>query len=96
MQTIELTLKNSQPIESIMVYWFDDNQGVRLPREWSVEYRHNGEWNVMQLYNTDMFGKLPDQFNMIHPSQEIEADAIRLIITPQPDYAVGILEAIIE
>lgn len=95
-QTVELTLKKNQPIESIMVYWFDDNQGVRLPKEWSVEYRNNGEWKDMQLYNTDMYGRLPDQFNMIHPSQTIEADAIRLIITPQPDYTVGILEATIE
>lgn len=95
-QIVELGLKKTQPIESIMVYWFDDNQGVRLPREWSVEYLTNGEWKELQIYNTDMYGCVADQFNMVHPSHAIEADAIRLKITPQPGYAAGILEAVIE
>ena len=37
-QEIELTLKNKMDIQSISLYWFDDNQGVRLPQEWRVEY----------------------------------------------------------
>ena len=45
------------------------------------------------------FGK-PTAFNgrinMVHPERPIEAEAIRLIITPQPNKAVGILEAVVE
>lgn len=95
-QQVELELKKPQTIESIMVYWYDDKGGVQVPVEWRVQYRTGGEWKDMTLYNTDQYGVQPDQFNMVHPSAPIEADAIRLIITPRPDATAGILEVVVE
>ena len=95
-QTIEIKLKKEQPIESIMVYWYEDGRGVMRPEKWHAEYLCNGEWHEYKPYITDHFGVLLDQFNMVHPDKEIKAEAIRLIVTPQQGKAVGILEAIVE
>ncbi len=95
-QTIEIKLKKEQPIESIMVYWYEDGRGVMRPEKWHAEYLYNGEWHEYKPYITDHFGALLDQFNMVHPDKEIKAEAIRLVVTPQQGKAVGILEAIVE
>ncbi len=95
-QTIEIKLKQEQLIESIMVYWYEDGKGIMRPEKWHAEYLHNGEWQPYKPYITDHFGVLLDQFNMVHPDREIRAEAIRLIVTPQANKAVGILEAKVE
>ena len=95
-QKVEIKLKKEQPIESIMVYWYEDNKGVMRPASWRAEYLHNGKWHDYKPYITDHFGVLIDQFNMVHPDKDIKAEAIRLIVTPQSGKAVGILEAIVE
>ena len=95
-QAIEIRLKKRQPIESISVYWFEDNRAIRRPKSWSAEYLLNGKWYEYKPYLTDQFGTAINQFNMVHPAEPIEAEAIRLTIVPQERYAVGILEAIVE
>ena len=95
-QQLELTLKQAQPIESVSVYWYNDNGGVKLPESWSMEYHKDGKWMEYQAYVTDTFGTLADQFNVVHPASPIEADALRLTITPKADASVGILEIQIE
>lgn len=95
-QQVEIILKKAQPIESLSVYWYNDNGGVQYPTAWTVDYRVNGQWVPMQLYNTDFYGTQPDQFNMVHPAEPITTDALRLNLTPRPDSTVGILEAVVE
>ena len=95
-QQVEITLNKEMPIESVSVYWYNDNAGVKLPLSWRMEYRHDGKWHEFQPYVTDTFGILENQYNMVHPAAAIKADAIRLHMTPQKDACVGILEAIIE
>lgn len=95
-QQIELNLKHAQPIESVAVYWYNDNGGVKLPESWSMEYRKDGKWAEYQAYVTDTFGTAADQFNVVHPASAIDADALRLTITPKADASVGILEIQIE
>ncbi len=95
-QTIEIKLKKRQPIESISTYWYEDKGAVRRPKSWSAEYLLDGKWYEYKPYLTDHFGIALDQFNMIHPAEPIEAEAIRLKIVPQEGYAVGILEVIVE
>lgn len=92
-QTVELVLKKSMPVESVSVYWYNDEGGVKLPVSWSAEYRSDGEWHEFKPYVTDSFGVAGDRFNMVHPSEAITADALRLKIVPRDDAAVGILEA---
>ncbi len=95
-QTVELKLKKSQKVESISVYWYDDKGGVQLPVEWSAEYLSGAEWRKFTPYITDSFGVAKDQYNVVHPAQDVKADAVRLRIKPKADAAVGILEAKIE
>lgn len=95
-QTVELKLRKSQTVESISVYWYDDKGGVQLPVEWSAEYLSGAEWHKFTPYITDSFGVAKDQYNVVHPAQDVKADAVRLRIKPKADAAVGILEAKIE
>ena len=95
-QTLEVTLRKEQKIESVSIYWFDDKDGVYLPKEWSMEYKDGDEWKTFQPYVTDRFGVMPDQFNMVHPHGEVKTSVLRVNMTPQPNKAVGVLELVIE
>ena len=91
-QQVEVKLAKPMEVESVAVYWYDDNGGVQVPVSWSMEYRSQGEWHEYRPYTTDRFGVERDQFNMVHPDETVSADALRLRIVPRNDAAVGILE----
>ena len=91
-QWVEVTLAKPMAVESVAVYWYDDGGGVQLPVSWSMEYRSQGEWHAFRPYTTDRFGVERDQFNMVHPDEQITADALRLKIVPKASAAAGILE----
>ena len=95
-QLVEVTLHKKQPVESVSVYWYDDQMGVHLPESWSIEYKDGDEWREFKPYITDRFGVEPNQFNMVHPDKTIETQHLRLTIKPKPIAAVGILELIVE
>src|SRR5690606_11778335 len=62
-QWVELRFDRERPIESVGVYWYDDQGGVRLPQAWSLEVERGGQWQPFERYVTDDYGLLPDQFN---------------------------------
>lgn len=95
-QTVELTLKRPIRLQSLSVYWYDDCGGVQVPQSWNMEYKHNGQWKKFPVYVTDEYRVLKDQYNMVHPGEDIEAEALRLHITPQPKAAAGILSLQLE
>ncbi len=95
-QKVEIKLKKKMPIESISVYWYNDDRGVKYPESWRAEYMKDGKWNEYTPYITDSYATAGNQFNMVHPATAVETDAIMLYITPQKDAAVGILEVTIE
>lgn len=95
-QWITITLDKPTDIQSISVYWFDDDRGTRIPQEWSLEYEYNGDWSKFPLYLTDAYNIFKDQFNMVHPGKRVIAEKIRILMKPQPEHAVGILEINIE
>ena len=95
-QTVEVTLRKEQPVESVSVYWYDDKGGVQQPVSWSMEYKDGDEWKEFKPYITDRFGIELDQYNMVHPASEIKTKALRLKIQPKKDSTVGILELIVE
>ena len=78
------------------IYWYDDNGGVQVPKEWNLEYCAEGIWHEFKPYITDQFGTAKDQFNMVHPAEAITAEALRINMTPKEDATVGILEFVIE
>lgn len=95
-QQVEIRLKKKMPIESVSVYWYDDNKGVKLPTSWRMEYLKDGEWHEYTPYITDSFDTDANKFNMVHPATSVETQALLLHITPQKDAAVGILELTVE
>lgn len=95
-QTVELTLKRPLRLQSVSVYWYDDRGGVQVPESWSLEYMERGEWKQFPIYVTDEYRVLKDQYNMVHPGEDITAEALRLHIIPKADAAAGILSVQIE
>lgn len=95
-QWISITLEKPTAIQSVSVYWFDDNRGTKVPRQWSLEYETGGKWETFPLYLTDAYNVFKDQFNMVHPGKPVVTDKIRILMTPQPDSAVGVFEVNIE
>lgn len=95
-QWLELTLEKPISIQSISVYWYNDNGGVQLPASWTLEYNDNGRWTQFPLYVTDRYGVEENQFNMVHPAKDITTDGIRFLLKPRENAAVGILEVTVE
>jgi hypothetical protein len=95
-QWIDIQLEKPTDIQSIAIYWFDDAGGTMVPQEWSLAVEENGKWINFPLYVTDAYNVFKDQFNMVHPAHQIITDKIRILMKPQHEKAIGILEINIE
>ena len=89
-------------MEEINRYWFSKEQ-KKVSRHCLDKRSHvrkvkvNGEWHEYTPYLTDQFGTALDQFNVVHSAEAIEAEALRINMTPKDNNtAIGILELIIE
>ena len=91
-QWIEGQFSEPKKVRDIGVYWMQDQQDVKFPKEWSLEVRNMGEWKPFELYVTDRYDNRANQYNVVHPAAPLTCDAIRINMVPQPDAAVGILE----
>ena len=91
-QWIEGHFSESKKVRDIGVYWMEDQQDVKFPKEWTLEIRNNGEWKPFELYVTDRYDNRANQYNVVHPAAPLTCDAIRINMIPQTDAAVGILE----
>ncbi len=91
-QWVEARFHESRPLRSVGVYWMQDREDVRFPKEWSLEVEQNGKWKPFDLYTTDRYDRRANQYNVVHPAAPLKCDAIRIRATPQDDACVGILE----
>ncbi|MDA0780416.1 MAG: glycoside hydrolase family 127 protein, partial [Bacteroidetes bacterium] len=94
-QWVTIEFKKRSIINSISVYWADrsnNNGKLKTPKEWNVEYRIGNKWYPFEIYITDEYKTALDQFNVIHPAKELKCDAIKINVTPYPEYGAGILE----
>jgi DUF1680 family protein len=91
-QWVEGHFAKPRKVRDIGVYWMQDQQDVKFPKEWSLEVRNNGEWKPFELYVTDRYDNRANQYNVVHPAAPLTCDAIRINMTPKQDAAVGILE----
>lgn len=90
-----IEFKEESIVNSIGVYWADRSHHsgrVKVPKEWDIEFRSGNKWYPFDLYVTDAYRKALDQFNVVHPAKELVCDAIKINVTPYPEYAAGILE----
>ena len=87
-----MKFKTTQRVQSLGVYWADDNIDVSVPKSWSLSYLKNGIWHPFQLYVTDFFGINKDMYVVVHPSSTLRCDGLRMSIQPQTGKQVGILD----
>ena len=91
-QWVEIDLAKVSKIQSLGVYWYNDNGGVQLPGNWHIEVPVNGSWNKLAIYNTDQYSCLPDCYNTVHPSETLSVDKLRIVMMPaHGQTCVGIL-----
>lgn len=81
----------SQPIstKSIAVYWWDDRQGVRLPKACRLLYWNGTDFVLVP--NPIGLGVAPDQFN-VTTFDEIRTTKLRLEIDSDGRFSTGLLE----
>ena len=91
-QWVEGHFAKPRKVRDIGVYWMQDQQDVKFPKEWSLEVRNKGEWKPFELYVTDRYDNRANQYNVVHPAAPLTCDAIRIKMMPKEDAAVGILE----
>ena len=81
----------SQPISTkrIEVYWWDDRQGVRLPKACRVQYWNGAEF--VPVPNVSGLGVAGDQFNPT-TFDEVHTARLRLEMDGDGQYSTGLLE----
>lgn len=95
-QQVSVYFREPQEINSLSVYWYEDNSEVKLPVSWTLEYLAGEQWKPFQPAAGDTFGVEKDKFNKVRTASPVKADAIRLDIAAQQGNAVGILEVTVE
>jgi hypothetical protein len=91
-QWVEGHFAKPRKLRDVGVYWMQDQQDVKFPKEWSLEVRNKGEWKPFELYVTDRYDNRANQYNVVHPAAPLTCDAIRIKMIPKEDATVGILE----
>jgi len=91
-QWVEARFAETRPVRSVGVYWMQDQEDVRFPKEWSLEVEQDGAWKPFELYTTDRYDSRANQYNVVHPAAPLKCDAIRIRMSPKDDKCVGILE----
>ncbi|MBN2513078.1 MAG: glycoside hydrolase family 127 protein [Sedimentisphaerales bacterium] len=96
-QWVEIGLGEVKQIRNVGVYWYNDNGGVQLPGEWYLQAPSDSGWKKIEIYNTDQYSTLVDNYNTVHPAQSLKTDKIRIVMKPRHnDTCVGILAVNIE
>lgn len=95
-QWVVARFHETKQVQSVGVYWMQDQQDVRFPKKWSLEFEQNGEWNVFVVGPNTRYETRANQYNVVHPVAPVDCDAIRIRMTPQADACVGILEVQVE
>ena len=91
-QWVEGYFAKPRKVRDVGVYWMQDREDVKFPKEWSLEVRKEGKWTPFKLYVTDRYDNRANQYNVVHPAAPLTCDAIRIKMTPREEAAVGILE----
>ena len=91
-QWVEIELLRKAEISSVGAYFYDDKDGVQVPGSWHIEVPEGNKWKRLEIYNTDSYSSLKDNYNIVHPAGTLITDKIRLVMKPQHgDTCVGLL-----
>jgi DUF1680 family protein len=88
---VEYTLEKPTAVSEVEIYWFDDTgRGqVRVPASWRLFFRDGDAWKPVTT--TDAFGVEKDRYNKLTFSP-VTTTALRVEVTAQPQWSVGIQE----
>lgn len=88
-EVITLDYSKKTTFAYFIVHFFDDGGNTRLPKALSVEYYNGSAWVKAK---NQVCGNIAKNSGVRIDFDQIEATAIRLVITPQSNKAVGITE----
>jgi hypothetical protein len=90
-QWAEMAFPKATEVSQVELYWFDDSgRGqVRVPASWRVLYQDGNQWKPIETQ--DAYGVATDQYNKV-TFKPVTTPALRVEITAQPEFAVGVQE----
>lgn len=91
-QWVQVDFREPFLLNSLSVYWLDDQDKITVPSGWSVEYKSDAGWTPLELYVTDSYQMGTDRFNVVHPSGSLEVESVRILIEPQKGKSIGVSE----
>jgi uncharacterized protein len=82
-------------VSEAQLYWFDDtgSGAVRVPASWRLLYKDGAEWKPVKAAGP--FGVDKDRFNRV-TFEPVTAAALRVEVTMQPNFSVGIQRWIVK
>ncbi len=88
-QWVQYDFSQSYTIDSMEVYWFDDDLGIDLPASCSIQYWNGSAW--VNVSNPVGLGVSGNQYNKT-TFTPVTTNKIRLNITAKSTHSTGILE----
>ncbi len=88
---VQYDFGKARKVSGAEVYWFDDTGGgsCRVPKSWRILYRKGERWQEVE--GASGYATNIDAFNRV-TFKPVEADALKIEATLQPDFSAGILE----
>jgi hypothetical protein len=90
-QWAEMAFPKATAVSEAELYWFDDTgRGqVRVPASWRLLYQDGGQWRPVETQGA--YGVAVNQYNKV-TFKPVTTTALRVEITAQPEFAVGVQE----
>jgi len=86
---VAYTFDKAATVSECRLYWFDDtgHGAVRVPASWRILYKDGDEWKPVQA--SGPYGVEKDRFNRVS-FQPVTTTSLRVEVTMQPNFSVGI------
>jgi uncharacterized protein len=91
LEWVELSFAKPATVSESSVYWFDDTGrgAVRVPATWRILYKDGAQWKPVQA--SGPYGVARDAFNRV-AFTPVKTSALRIEVTMQPKFSVGLQE----
>jgi hypothetical protein len=92
---VQYDFENPHKVSEVRVYWFDDRPdgGCRVPDDWQLLYRDNGEW--IAVNNTNDYTVSKDDWDILQ-FDPVTTTALRMRVKLGENYSSGIHEWIVK
>jgi uncharacterized protein len=91
LEWVEMAFAKPATVSESSVYWFDDTGrgAVRVPASWRILYKDGAEWKPVD--GVTPYGVARDAFNRV-TFKPVTTSALRIEVTMQPKFSVGVQE----